>query len=245
MVQTSTPDLAWEYSTAPEFLHQKASSRDGTWFLDHPDEDGLVRIGFQPCLPEGVTRDRLYSALRRGPKSSRAYWRAASLLGHHRACMGYFSSCGDAQRLLARILSIDPDVRVKATVRCADFVPSEPPSDGERISEYRKWVDEGCFVLRLCPTSALLSFHPEGSKGWINLMRLYLERSTPGIADRARYWWPPAMMQNFQGFAAVVAAELTADFIATGRTTQKGREVARLREKEHTKAAIISRAQAA
>jgi hypothetical protein len=245
MAQTSTPGLAWDYYSVPECLGQKASSRDGTWFLDPPDEDGLVRIGFQPCLPEGVTRDRLYSALRRCPKSSRTYWRAASLLGHHTACMGYFSSSRDAQRLLARILTIEPDVRVKATLRCAGFAPGEAPSAGDLTSEYRKWVEGGCFVLRLSPTSALLSFYPEGSKGWINLMRLYLERTLPGSAARARYWWPPAMMQNFQGFAAVLAAELTADFIATGRTTQKGRERTRLRETAHTKAVLISRAQAA
>ncbi|WP_046868827.1 hypothetical protein [Microvirga massiliensis] len=245
MAQTAAPGLAWDYYTAPDFLHQKASTWDGTWFLDHPDEDGLVRIGFQPCLPEGVTRDQLYSALRRCPKSSRAYWRAASLLGHHTACMGYFSSCGDAQRLLARILTIEPDVRVRATLRCAGFAPGEAPSAGDRTSEYRKWVEGGCFVLRLSPTSALLSFHPEGSKGWMNLMRLFLERTLPGSAARARYFWPPAMMQNFQGFAAVLAAELTADFIAAGRITQKGRERTKLREKEHTKAVLISQAQPA
>jgi hypothetical protein len=76
-------------------------------------------------------------------------------------------------------------------------------------------------------------------------MRLILERTPPGSPARVRYCWPPAMMQNFQGFAAVLAAELTTDYIDTGRITQKGRERAKLHEKEDTKAVLISRAQAA
>ncbi len=189
------------------------------FLLDHPSEEGLVRVGFQLPMPKGVTLMAHLNAMEVAQSvadpNSVAYWRAARTYPHQGPEQGYFAGHAMAHHVLADRFRPEVSNDIGENLRTAGFT-CEYDNTWSRKARCGRLqitvVDEGL------NQGVHLGFNRRGSRFRTNLMRLMLSR-VGGTGTTVHAVWPTRMASLL---ALVQCAIEAADFAdATGLTGPK------------------------
>jgi hypothetical protein len=170
------------------YRHEEGATPEGTFSLDHPGEDGLVRVAFQLPMPEGISLEAHMETQRAARAAaepgSRAYWQVARTYPSTGTEQGYFASHAMAHALIAAAGARGPEGDVAAILTAGGF---------RRVhgDTWERKAPCGRLCIALHDEIVHLRFERRGSRYWTNLLRLALSwRGHTGMVYAA---WPAFM----------------------------------------------------